>query len=1268
MGNVSNTRLVAGNGTKGPLVNATVELFELDVNGRAIGGPLTFTQTDNDGNWQLEVNRSDPVLVRVSGGSYVDEADTNLSSRRVIELTDAQFLESVLMPGDSTVAVTVFTHALLEKSRRETGLNNFTDVLERNRALFTSAYGFDVLSILPANPLAPNGSPDAVAYALSAGGVANAINALSIASSTALPEYVHILTVVEDLVDCRLDGVSTGGQSVSATLPSEYTELTLEQQVLRFRNNNFAVYDGVTPRAIDAVQCDELGGVPDITAPQILAVAENVVFEAQSAEGVMLSAAQIDQLVAQFAAADDRQGELDWSLGVNTALPLGVSTLTAVVRDVWGNETSAEWQAMVVDTTPPAIVVPATVQADAVGTLTPVILAAPPASDQVTARNDIVLTNDAPALFPVGDTIVTWTARDGAGNEGTQTQRITVNSIPPVVEPAPAEIEIAANDVDFSQFFTDPDETALVFAASGLPPGTGLMLDPDTGVLGGTPTEADLAAQPITLIVTASDGQNSVSLEVVLNVTASNTPPAFTLSDAQLTLTEDFTPVVVQIEPAPVPDSEAGQMVSYSVAFSSQTASDEAPFDVVFDADALTLTLLPRADAFGDAVFALIADDGQAAFNEFSTTLVVSVTPVNDPPVLTGVNEPLSVAVGAPFDVDLRPRVTDVDDGSLVFSVERLPEAMQLNATGILTGVALPADALSASLPLIVTARDSAGLDATFTLMVQVSDPDSDGDGLSDYEESLLGFDPTNADSDDDGIGDSLEAQWPIDGIALFVSAQGDDAAAGDSPQTALATLSEASNRIAGISEAVVLVEKDAQVSGQLTLAQPSTAVLGGVDFATLQVAPTPSFSRVVDNSSLIDVRGCEDCFAANLRLERGAHMRIEDASVTLSRVHISGANSESSALTIRAADVTASQLHLATNRALRGGGLMLEAGADVTLSDALFIGNVAQSGGAVHMVDSALTLRNVVFSANAAIDAPIVDMISSSLIASNITVAYHVLSPTTGAGLVRCQTASLVACAPVQAPLIRDSVVASNRAASGGVVGLGDMAPASAAVFSDVDGVAPSLSSSAPFGVGYVGSDPVLVNAGIATAVDAGLEQYFSEVDSTFTDSGQVEPGVHARTPLRRIVAYRAQAVLVSEPSLLDLQAVDIRLFELTSNASVGSEHRVSVAVTSADSRAQAISTGVIVDDAQGAVPALSLGDGRYRVWLSDDVATGSDLLSVRLDDDLIGVEVLPQCDQVLCGITDVSVTATGPAVDDSISQEFAPASPDGMTRDGIN
>jgi hypothetical protein len=46
----------------------------------------------------------------------------------------------------------------------------------------------------------------------------------------------------------------------------------------------------------------------------------------------------------------------------------------------------------------------------------------------------VTVTNDAPALFPLGQTLVTWTATDFSGNMATDTQVVTIqDTTPPVL-------------------------------------------------------------------------------------------------------------------------------------------------------------------------------------------------------------------------------------------------------------------------------------------------------------------------------------------------------------------------------------------------------------------------------------------------------------------------------------------------------------------------------------------------------------------------------------------------------------------------------------------------------------------------------------------------------------------------------------------------------------------------------------------------------------------------------------------------------------------
>ncbi len=63
---------------------------------------------------------------------------------------------------------------------------------------------------------------------------------------------------------------------------------------------------------------------------------------------------------------------------------------------------------------------------------------------------DITATNDAPATFPLGETVVTWTVSDGAGNSIYVTQTIIVSDDEAPTATAPADIVVAHDTGQFA--------------------------------------------------------------------------------------------------------------------------------------------------------------------------------------------------------------------------------------------------------------------------------------------------------------------------------------------------------------------------------------------------------------------------------------------------------------------------------------------------------------------------------------------------------------------------------------------------------------------------------------------------------------------------------------------------------------------------------------------------------------------------------------------------------------------------------------------------
>jgi MYXO-CTERM domain-containing protein len=109
--------------------------------------------------------------------------------------------------------------------------------------------------------------------------------------------------------------------------------------------------------------------------------------------------------------------------------PLGVSTVTATASDDAGNQSSCTFQVSVVDTTPPTIVCPADRTVPGNGGV-PVRFPPPTVYDAGTASPVVTATHRSGDPFPVGVTLVTFTATDTSGNAGSCSMSVTVHPTP----------------------------------------------------------------------------------------------------------------------------------------------------------------------------------------------------------------------------------------------------------------------------------------------------------------------------------------------------------------------------------------------------------------------------------------------------------------------------------------------------------------------------------------------------------------------------------------------------------------------------------------------------------------------------------------------------------------------------------------------------------------------------------------------------------------------------------------------------------------------
>ena len=156
------------------------------------------------------------------------------------------------------------------------------------------------------------------------------------------------------------------------------------------------------------------------------------------------------------------------SHGSGYAFPVGNTTVSFTATDKAGNAVRHAITITIIqdpppDTTPPTITAPVNIVLEATAKLTVLSsLGTPVVSDDM--DSDPHITNDAHSAFPVGVTIITWTATDDAGNSANDTQTVTIrDTTPPVLSDIPSNISTTTTSASGARVtFTIPTATDVV--------------------------------------------------------------------------------------------------------------------------------------------------------------------------------------------------------------------------------------------------------------------------------------------------------------------------------------------------------------------------------------------------------------------------------------------------------------------------------------------------------------------------------------------------------------------------------------------------------------------------------------------------------------------------------------------------------------------------------------------------------------------------------------------------------------------------------------
>ena len=213
------------------------------------------------------------------------------------------------------------------------------------------------------------------------------------------------------------------------------------------------------------------------------------------------------------AMATDESGIYSLTNNAPSSFPLGINTIIWTAVDGAGNMAIASQTVTIQDSTPPKISSIDDISLEAKSTSQNLVtLTIPEISDEVGV---MTVTNDAPEVFPLGETIVTWTATDVIGNISNLSQSIIL-------------VDSTAPRIAFSE--------DLVVEASSLEQNTIELIIPETSddvevisVTNDAPEVFPLGETIVTWTATDRFGNSSFSLQTISVQTCGNDPLSYNL-------------------------------------------------------------------------------------------------------------------------------------------------------------------------------------------------------------------------------------------------------------------------------------------------------------------------------------------------------------------------------------------------------------------------------------------------------------------------------------------------------------------------------------------------------------------------------------------------------------------------------------------------------------------------------------------------------------------------------------------------------------------
>ena len=254
------------------------------------------------------------------------------------------------------------------------------------------------------------------------GNITTAYQTITVVDTTA-STIISPQDIIAEAIDPTMNYIELGELVASDSVGIE--SITNDKPIT-FPLGSTTVTWTVTDTLGNISQVTQVVTLVDTTPPEIFAPSD-IVTEAVGLSSTMIELGE--------ATAHDVMGIASVTEHPPRFFVLGETTITWTATDTSGNSASAIQTVTVVDTTAPSITAPDSVTAEATSADSNIVVLGNPVSSDLVDTPSI--SNDAPDVFPLGETTITWTATDTSGNSASAIQTVTVvdNTSPELTMP-----------------------------------------------------------------------------------------------------------------------------------------------------------------------------------------------------------------------------------------------------------------------------------------------------------------------------------------------------------------------------------------------------------------------------------------------------------------------------------------------------------------------------------------------------------------------------------------------------------------------------------------------------------------------------------------------------------------------------------------------------------------------------------------------------------------------------------------------------------------